>query len=82
MILPGPHPDAELVAALTFTPEELAERDAMLVAMKRDADAMLEQIARNRDADDALLLQAVRDGADALAEMLRQNSSIPPLPGG
>lgn len=61
-------PDAELLAAL--------------VEMKRDADAMLEEIARNRDADDARLVEAACDGADALEEMLRQSSSIPPLPGG
>ena len=80
--MPALDPAAELLAALAFTPEEQAERDAALVEMRRDADTMLEQIARTRDADDALLMQAARDGADALQEMLRQNSSIPPLPGG
>ena len=75
-------PAAELLAALTVSPEEQAERDAALVEMRRDADTMLEQIARTRDADDALLMQAARDGADALEEMLRQSSSVPPLAGG
>ena len=83
MILPDDlDPNAELVAAITFTPGEQAERDALLVEMKLDSDALFEEVARSRAADDALLMQAVRDGADALAEMLRQNSSIPPLPGG
>ena len=55
------------------TPEELAAFDALLVEMKLDSDALFEEVARNRDADDALLLQAARDGADALEEMLRNH---------
>ena len=80
--MPALDPDAELLAALTFTPEEQAERDAALVEMRRDADTLFEEVARNRTADDALLMQAACDGAAALEEMLRQSSSIPPLAGG
>ena len=83
MILPDDlDPNAELVAALEGMREEQAGLDAMLVAMREDADTLFAEVARNRDADDARLVEMARDGADALQEMLRQNSSIPPLPGG
>lgn len=75
-------PAAELLAALTVSPEEQAERDAALVEMRRDADTLFEEVARNRADDDALLMQAACDGAAALEEMLRQSSSIPPPAGG
>jgi len=66
-------PAAELLDALTVTPEELAALDAALVEMKRDTDALLEELARNRDADDARLVELAREGADALEEMMRNH---------
>ena len=79
---PWDDPSATPPAFVPPTPEELAALDALLVEMKLDSDALFEEVARNRDADDARLFQAARDGADALEEMRRENSSIPPLAGG
>ena len=66
-------PAAELLDALTVTPEELAALDAALVEMKRDADAAFEELARNRDAADAQLVEMAREGAAALEEMMRNH---------
>ena len=71
--MPALDPDAELLAALTFTPEELAALDATLVEMKRDADAAFEELARNRDAADAQLVEMAREGAAALEETMRNH---------
>jgi hypothetical protein len=44
-----------------------------LVEMKRDADALFGELARNRDADAARLMEMAREGADALKEMMRNH---------
>ena len=43
-----------------------------LVEMKRDADALFGELARNRDADAARLMEMAREGADALDAYLQE----------
>ena len=76
---PWDDPSATPPAFVPPAPEELAALDALLVEMKRDADALFEEVARNRDADVAQLV--ARAGSSRVHLLLAGDSAqIPCLP--